>query len=596
MARKRLLWQLYPTYLIITLAALTAVGWYALNTLRDFYYSQIKADLEARAHLVEPQVADIFNTRDAAAADALSKKLGNKVSMRLTLIDPSGQVLGDSHEDPARMDNHAGRPEVHDALMGSSTGTSIRFSHTLNEKMMYLALPVRGGDRIAGVVRTSLPVTFIDRQLRSIEVRIALGGLVIALLAAGISLKVSRRITRPLEDMKQVAEQFARGNLAQKVHVSDSVEIGGLAEGLNQMARQLDERIRTITAERNQREAVLLSMVEGVLAVDAGERIISMNQAAADFMGVDRDASHGRSIQEVVRNSDLQQFVKKTLAGREVVEADVILNHVEERYLQARGTVLKDGNDRGIGAVVVLNDVTRLRRLENVRRDFVANVSHELKTPITSIKGSVETLLEGAIRQPEDAQRFLEIIARQVDRLNAIIEDLLSLSRLEQDPEKSGIQLEDAELKPLLQTVLQDCAVKASEQNIQVVLICDDGLRAKINPALLEQAVVNLVDNAIKYGGPEKKVEVEAARNPSEIIIRVRDRGSGIEKLHLPRLFERFYRIDQARSRKLGGTGLGLGIVKHIAQVHGGSVQVESSLGQGSVFSIHLPHPPRGRE
>jgi two-component system, OmpR family, phosphate regulon sensor histidine kinase PhoR len=271
------------------------------------------------------------------------------------------------------------------------------------------------------------------------------------------------------------------------------------------------------------------------------------------------------------------------------VETDFILRGAQERNLQARGTVLKDASDNRIGALIVLNDVTRIKRLENMRRDFVANVSHEIKTPITAIKGFVDTLVKGAINNQQDAHRFLEIIGRQVDRLNAIIDDLLSLSKLEQDPDQFVLQMEEVELKGVLHSAIQACSSRTANEKATVDLICDDAIKIKINRQLIEQAVVNLVDNAVKYSGPEKRVEVVGEQQNDAIVIRVRDWGNGIGKEHLPRLFERFYRVDQARSRDLGGTGLGLAIVKHIAQVHKGSVKADSTLGKGSVFSIHLP-------
>jgi two-component system phosphate regulon sensor histidine kinase PhoR len=588
MSKKRLLWQLYPTYLLITLLALISVGWYALSSLQEFYYDRTAIDLEVRARLVERLVAGQFADKDKSPLDVLSKDVGKSAFMRVTLIQPSGEVVGDSHEDPARMDNHADRPEIKDALSGKR-GMSVRFSHTLQEKMMYLAIPIESNGEILGVVRTSLSINFIDNALRSIEIKIAWGALAVALFAAVISLGVSRRISRPLEVMKGAAEEFARGGVPGKIPVTGSLEIAGLAKTLNQMARQLDYRIRRITEERNEREAVLFSMVEGVFAVDAAERFISMNQAAAHLIGVDAANCKRKSVQEVVRSNELQQFVKKALTSREVVETDFVLRGAQERNLQARGTVLKDASDNRIGALIVLNDVTRLRRLENMRRDFVANVSHEIKTPITAIKGFVDTLVKGAINNQQDAHRFLEIIGRQVDRLNAIIDDLLSLSKLEQDSDQFVLQMEEVELKGVLQSAIQACSNRTAQQGTTIDLMCDDNLFVKINRQLIEQAVVNLVDNAVKYSGPEKRVEVVGEQQDNAIVIRVRDWGNGIGKEHLPRLFERFYRVDQARSRDLGGTGLGLAIVKHIAQVHQGSVKADSTLGKGSVFSIHLP-------
>jgi two-component system, OmpR family, phosphate regulon sensor histidine kinase PhoR len=256
--------------------------------------------------------------------------------------------------------------------------------------------------------------------------------------------------------------------------------------------------------------------------------------------------------------------------------------------LRIRGTALRDGHGQGVGAVIVLNDVTRYRHLENLRRDFVANVSHELKTPIASIKGFVETLLDGALQSPDDAQRFLKIIASHAERLNNIIEDLLSLSKIEQSEEAANLPLVEVPLRPVLEAALRGCEPQASARKVSLELRCEEIL-AHVNPPLMEQAIINLIDNAIKYSEPGGQVVVEAQQNASEVIVAVQDRGCGIATEHLPRLFERFYRVDRARSRKLGGTGLGLAIVKHIVQAHQGRVTVESTPGEGSTFSIHLP-------
>jgi two-component system phosphate regulon sensor histidine kinase PhoR len=589
MKERRLLWQLFPTYLLIALAILLSVGAYVLVTLKDFYYRQMAADLEVRARLVESLVETPFLTGDPVVLEGLVNRLGEVSASRITLVDPAGSVLGDSHEDPARMDNHAERPEVREALMGR-TGQALRFSQTLGENRMYLAVPVEAKGAILGVVRVSLSMEFIDKKLLSIKGRLALGGGALALLVAIVSWWVSRRISRPLEEMKLGAARFAKGDLDQPVTVAGALEVSALAESLNQMASQLDERIGTITAQRNEREAILYSMVEGVLAVDAGERVLSMNQAAAELFGMEPQASLGKSVLEVVRNPDLQRFVKKTLSCKGVLESDILMKGADqERYLQTRGTQLRGAGGEAVGAVLVMNDVTRMRQLESVRRDFAANVSHELKTPITSIKGFVETLEAGAIDQPEDARRFLAIVSKQVDRLHAIIEDLLCLSKVEQGAGRGEVPFREVALRDVLEAAIQACSAKAGEKNVQVVLSCAGNLMARVSPPLLEQAVVNLVDNAIKYGGPESRVDVEATADLFEILIRVRDAGRGIEPVHWPRLFERFYRIDEARSRELGGTGLGLAIVKHIAQAHGGSVEVTSEIGKGSVFTLHLP-------
>ncbi len=589
MAKKRILWQLFPTYLLITFTAIFAVGWYSLNSLRDFYYDKTAEDLKTQARLVEHLVLKTSPSLDSKLLNKLSQELGDKTHSRITIIDLSGHVVGDSHENPSRMNNHSGRPEFKLALK-EGIGTSIRFSNTLEERMMYLAVPLIYQGDIKGVVRASVPITFIDHALRAVEIKMASAGLIIGLLAAGISLLVSRRISRPLEKMKSVAEAIARGEWNKELPVqSNSIEICALADALNQMASQLDKRIRTITDQRNETEAVLSSMVEGVLAVDAQERLISMNHAAARLIDVDPGQAEGRPIQEVIRNPALLKFVSQTLKGRKNAETDLSIGNENEKYLQAHGAVLQDSQGQAVGAVIVLNDITRIRRLETIRRDFVANVSHELKTPITLIKGFVETLAQGALENRDEAKHFLGIIGKQVDRLDAIIEDLLSLSRLEQTSDDSEIVLEKTRIRDVLESALQDCKLKASDRNSTLRLNCDEDLWAPVNPPLLSQAVINLVENALKYSEPNSQVEIEAFRNAAEVVIRVLDQGCGIDSKHLPRLFERFYRVDEARSRKLGGTGLGLAIVKHIAQAHRGKVSVDSTPGKGSQFSIHLP-------
>ena len=588
MAKKRIFWQLFPSYLLITFTALLTVGGYASNSLREFYYDRTAEDLKARAWLIERQIARKIPPFNPSSLNSLSRDLGIKTNTRITIIDLSGKVLGDSHEEPSRMDNHADRPEFRNALQGE-TGMALRFSNTLKEQMMYLAVPIIRGDKLSGVVRTSIPITFIDQELRAIEFKIGGVGLVVALLAAGISLMVSRRISKPLEQMKHSAESIARGDW--KEHLSlktDSVEISALSNALNQMALQLEDRIKTITSQSNESEAVLSSMVEGVLAVDAAENIIRLNKAAGKILEIKPENAEGRPIDEVVRNSHLREFIERTLSGVENMETDLTIGNQNEIFLQAHGAVLKDMQEKSIGAVIVLNDVTRLRRLETVRRDFVANVSHELRTPITSIKGFVETLQQGALENLEEAERFLEIISKQVERLNAIIEDLLSLSRLEQDSGTLEIEMEKTKVLPILESVIRDCENKALKKNSSIKLNCPDELEVFANPPLLNQAVLNLVDNALKYSEQGGEIKVQALSTETETVIEIKDWGCGIDSAHLPRLFERFYRVDQARSRQLGGTGLGLAIVKHIAQVHGGRVSVNSTLGKGSRFSIHL--------
>ena len=589
MRRRKLLWKLYPSYLLITLVSLVAVTWYASGALKQFHMQQIADELEEKARVIEALIEDRLSPERYAEVEALCKEMGADIATRITVILPSGRVIGDSDEEPHLMENHADRPEIREAI-AKGIGRSTRYSYTLKQSMMYLAVSVKKGGDVAAVVRTSMSVTALDRALRAIYGKIALGGLMVALFVAAISLGISRWINRPLVEMKEGAQRFSQGDLQHRLGVPNSEEMGALAEAMNHMAAQLDERIRAVTEQRNELEAVLASMMEAVLVVDTEERVARLNRAAEVLFGVEFDKVKKRSVQEVVRNTDLHRVVTNVLSSEEPLEDDIVLYNGEERFLRASGTVLRDAQGGRIGALLVLNDVTRLKRLEEIRRDFVANVSHELRTPITSIKGFVETLKEGAIHDPEASERFLDIIARHSDRLNAILEDLLSLSQIEGELDREAqIPLEVREIKQVLENAILVCNAEAAEKNIRVELACSDKVTARFNAVLLEQAVVNLIDNAIRYSEPGDRVQVTGIQGEDEAVIKVQDWGCGIPREHFPRIFERFYRVDKARSRQLGGTGLGLSIVKHIVNAHRGRVDVESTPSKGSTFYLYLP-------
>jgi two-component system phosphate regulon sensor histidine kinase PhoR len=442
------------------------------------------------------------------------------------------------------------------------------------------------------VLRVGLPARGLDEAFFPAWRALLVGGAALVLVTIGLVVVASRAVGRPVAQFEAAAARIAAGDFSRRLAMPRWREMAGLAGALNDMASQLDERMKTITRQANEQEAVLSSMTEGVIALDAGGRIASLNEAACRMIGTPREQATGRRLQEVVRNADLERLLDEVLGRGEGAADEVVLQEEGERFVQVHCTVLRDAHGSGVGAVVVLNDLTRLRHLEAVRRDFVANVSHELKTPVTSIKGFVETLRDGALREPENAARFLDIIGRQAERLSAIIDDLLSLSRLEQEGRGKEIALERVDVRELLESAAQVCESKASVKATPLRLTCEAGLKAPVNAPLLEQALVNLIDNAIKHSGPGSPVTVEASRSGSDLVIDVVDHGCGIEPEHLPRLFERFYRVDRARSRSEGGTGLGLAIVKHIAQAHGGTASVTSRPGEGSTFRMTLPLGP----
>ena len=591
MRRKRLWWRLFISYLWVPVVVLLSIGWYGSEVVWRLYADHLNNDLEARAQLCSKPIDELLKHGQATEVDGLCKELGRSSGTRITVILPSGEVIGDSNAMPHDMDNHGSRPEIRDAFKGKD-GRSQRYSSTVLEDRIYVAVPLMHGNSPIAVVRTSLPLTALTRTLGIVRNRIIIAALIGILLHAIITLVISRRMSHPLEEIKAGAEHFAAGDLGHRLQVMDCVEIGTLAETMNRMAEQLDERIQTVLRQQNEREAMLSSMEEGVLAINNEGVILSLNKACATLLGEEPAGLQGRSVYEVVRKADLLKFIESALASPSPVEDEIQIRGPQDRWVSAHGTVLDDSQRGKIGVLIVLHDVTRLRHLEDVRRDFVANVSHELRTPITSIKGFLETLVDGALEDKENALRFLQIMLRQVNRLDAIITDLLMLSRIERGSEEQRIELASESIRGVLRAAIEMCEKKATSKVVKIELICPEDLTAEINAALLEQAVVNLLDNAIKYSNSEAIIEVRASCKELGLVIEVQDHGCGIETQHLPRLFERFYRVDKARSRELGGTGLGLAIVRHIALAHRGSVSVESTVGVGSTFSLWLPRLP----
>ena len=590
MRELKLKWQLFPSHIIILICAMLAVVWYGSHSLKKFYAAQMAAFVETEANLILPRVTELTAAEKFYELDTFCRETGKKISTRITVIAQEGNVICDSDRDYRSMQNHANRPEIKQSLTGNR-GISQRYSTTTRQEMLYVAIPIRQNKEIKGVLRVSKPLTAIDKQLHSLFARVIGGIIVVIVFASGITLILARKISQPLEQMKKESLRYANGDFSRRIMVSGSEEIVGLAQAMNSMAVQMDDRIRAVLAKSKELEIVLSSMLEGVIAVDRHEKILYMNDAAIQQLDISQSEVHGRKLLEIVRNIELLRFIQQTLSLDEPTEKTIVFNpgKKEERMLQIHGAQLADAQKNKIGALVVTNDVTRLLRLENLRRDFVANVSHELRTPITSIKGYVETLLDEAGEHSQHVQDFLEIISKQTNRLHAIVEDLLALAKIEKESDREEIILARGAIKEVLSDAIEACSLKAGERNIQISLACPDEMYAMINGPMLAQAVINLLDNALKYSKPESVVQVNADTTANNVIITVKDRGIGIAPGHLNRLFERFYVVDKGRSRDSGGTGLGLAIVKHIAQAHGGKVEVQSEPGNGSTFAILLP-------
>jgi two-component system phosphate regulon sensor histidine kinase PhoR len=595
--QRPLLWHLYPGQVLILFIALLAFTWYGTTSIRSFYLERTSNDLEARAFLLANSVLHFLETKNFAALQPLCQDAGQKTATRFTIVAPDGKVLADSNEDPARMENHNDRPEIISARAGKSI-LSVRFSQTLQANLAYMAIVLpeneqRQKDKPDIVIRAAVPLTALDKALSALSRQFVFAFAIVGILAALLTWLVARRVSSPLEQMEKQAEHFAQGDFSEKMVEGGVAELASLARTLNKMAGQLDDRIQIISDQHSQLRAVFTSMVEGVITVDTKERILDINQSGARLLNVEPEKIKGKSILLAIRNTHLQFFVKNALACAAPVEGEFSSRmgaDGKEKYFYAHGTRLQNNQGQTTGVLIVINDVTKLRRLESIRQDFVANVSHELKTPITSIEGFAETLLDGALDDPEDARRFVEIIGKQATRLHAIVKDLLDLSHIEQENKRNEILLQELPVLDVLQRAIQACSSKIEENNMAISLNCPQTIQARINPALLEQAVINLLDNAVKYRRANgQKIIVEAEKNDNEVLIRVSDSGTGIASLDIPRIFERFYRVDKARSAKLGGTGLGLSIVKHIVAAHHGQITVESKMGQGSIFTIHLP-------
>lgn len=584
--RRRLVWQLYPSYLFLIFLVLLAVGWYVSGELRSFHYRQTSEDLRSRAQLVQLQFKGQFSDDSRGDLTQIVKRLGEESDTRITVILKDGLVLADSHENALQMDNHGQRPEVLESLTGE-TGMSVRFSHTLGQSLMYVAVPVYEQEQLVGSIRTAIPVSDINSTLRVIYWKLFFGGVGIAVLLAPLCWWLSRKLSRPLELMITGAQRFSRGDLDLPLEVTGSQETGRLAEAMNKMAVDLAEQIRREVEQRSEMEAILGCMAEGIIAVDNHERIIRLNRTAAELFTVPKSYP-GRPIQEMIRQAELQRFIRLALEQKKPIEDELIMHGHPKRYLHVQATPLTGNVDNRIGVLIVLHDLTRLRQLESVRRDFVANVSHELKTPITAIRGAVETLIDEQSAN-DSGQRFLEIIFKQNERLNALVEDLLDLSRIEQEAIQGGWDLASTPVLPILESSCAACESLVQQYQIDLKINCPDHLKAEVNTPLLEQAIINLLTNAIKYSEPGGVVLVEALELNGKVSIRVVDSGCGIDKEHLPRIFERFYRVDHARSRDLGGTGLGLAIVKHVVHAHRGEVEVVSTPGKGSCFTLLLP-------
>ena len=505
-----------------------------------------------------------------------------------SVILPNGKEIGWSQKNYQKPDFYAERPEVKSALSGEY-GKHTRYNIGLKETFIHIAIPIKDNDdSILCAVRGSSPASKRDLFIIQFEDKISQIYFIFSLVTLIIFIAISNRISSPLKKVIKSAKIISQNKKINKLPEHSIFEIDELSQTLNTLSLKIQKNTKELDIKYIEQQAILASMQEGVLAIDKKQQIIQINRAAMSILEINNlDDTDSRIIQQHIRFSNLQNFIKKILLTKKQATKDMTLNASSIKSVQVTGSPLTNEKGVNIGALIVMRDITDLRKLEEVRTDFVANVSHELKTPITSIKGFIETLSSDDFKHNEETKKFLEIIRQQSNRLNTIVDDLLTLSRIERKEEHIVFDL--FPLENIIKNSIALCHHQAEKKNIKIKMNCDSNSEIKVNSALLEQALVNLIMNAIQHSNSNTTISLIGQMKDKKIIISVQDEGIGIEKKHHTRLFERFYRIDSSRSRNDGGTGLGLSIVKHIVNAHKGEISLESEIGKGSIFTIKIP-------
>ncbi|MGO8820570.1 MAG: ATP-binding protein [Desulfomonilaceae bacterium] len=586
--RHSLLWRFILSHVAMLTLAFVFFGYFTLIEFRELQFETVSESLESQSRMLGDILKQKLSESDKSFISEWCEKLSSSGGPRITVLAPDGTVLGDSQSLPAKMADLSIRPELRIAMKGF-TGTAVRYSFFLNRDVVYVAVPITDHGQIIGIVRTSDTTKRLSHVFEGSYLKFSI--MVLLMLGAAFigAILLANCVRRPINEIKDAAIRFAEGDLEYKLVPGGAKEIAELASALNHMVKELRERLDVMTRERNELESLLGEMVEAVIVVDNKKRIVRMNQTAEKIFQAKFVKSSGKDILEAIRNKSLNQFVIRSLSSSSPVEEELTVIGNPDKVLQAHGTQISDPQGKPAGALIVLNDISRLKNIDQIRKDFVANVSHELKTPVTSIKGFLETLKDGAINDPNASERFLNIAIKHTDRLTTIIEDLLKLSRVEQDADRGAMKLEKGSVCVAVQSVAKFLEAMALERGIKIIVECEASLEINMNRPLFEQALSNLVDNAIKYSGPDSDVLISAKRFDKEVIIEVRDKGCGIPSDQLPRIFERFFRVDKARTRDKGGAGLGLSIARHIINLHAGRIEASSGIGQGSVFTIHIP-------
>jgi two-component system phosphate regulon sensor histidine kinase PhoR len=581
--------RIFGACMVVVLCTLAFTAYFIQSSLREQLIPQTRETLFHELTLLREVFSDRWsNVGNLTEIDRMAEDLGAKLGLRVTVITPEGQVVGDSDiapEDLTLTENHSQRPEVLQAL-AEGRGWYVRRSVTLGVDLMYVATLLGDRARPGLILRLAMPLSILEENRVRMKNLVLWASLLGVLLSLGVALVVAHQVSRPVKELTRTALDIASGDLTTRLRRYPNHEIGDLGQAFDRMADHLQAEIEEVTRARDRLEAILRGMVEGVLVTDGAGRVTVANRAVRELLELEVDPL-GRTVSEIIRNADLIEAVQQVSEGALCATMEIRTLGSNARILQVEVAPLPQDGSRP-GVVTVFSDITERKRTEEMRRDFVANVSHELRTPLSAIKGAVETLLDGALDNPKFSRRFTETIQRHTKRLESLVLDLLDLARLESKDKETT--LEEIHIQGLVQTSLAAVAELATARGV--------GLEPQILPGTdklkgdrrqLEQALINLLENGIKYTETGGKVTVKASKDGSQTRLEVIDTGIGITAEHLPRIFERFYRVDKNRSRELGGTGLGLAIVKHVAQAHGGRVEVKSFPGRGSTFVLIIP-------
>jgi len=569
--------RIFVTHFIVLLLSVIFIEFYITNIVRNNYLTNLKKSLFIQANLISKNIA--FEA--ARKLDNLCKQLKEETNARITLIDSYGKVLGDSDKDSSLMDNHADRPEVQQASH-AGTGWSIRHSNTLKYDLLYISKKITENGKLEGFIRLAVPLEEIDKSINTLRMKINLVVILLFLISGLFLVRQTERIRKYVNKIKDYSGALAQGLFKKKLYIEGAGEFTELAHNLNDMAVELEQNINTINEETNRLNVILKSIPDAMLLINTDRTIELSNKAAQELFNTTQ--LEKLPFIDIIRNPEFSSLIDGAKQSRLASSAELTIDLPEEKHLSVRVSPLFYKVGELAGMVAIFHDTTHLKKLEQTRKDFVANVSHEMKTPVTAIKGFAETLLDGAIHDKENAEKFLDTIKSHSERLNKLVEDLLTLSRIELGVIK--INKTDMDISGIIDTVIGTFVVQSAEKDITVKKsIGSDKNIIKADRIRIEQILLNLVDNAIKFTESGDVTIGTGTEDEGEYLF-VKDTGIGIPQKYLSRLGERFFRVDPSRSRELGGTGLGLAIVKHLVMAHGWTMKIESEMEKGTVVKI----------